>query len=319
MSIDRLNPAPLIAIAEAPIPEGASAFWCAGADGARLRAAIAPASNARGTVVLSPGRTEPIEKYFEVIGELQARGFVVLVHDWRGQGLSHRALADRLKGHADGCAPFLDDFRRLLDAAGPQLPRPWIMLGHSMGAALNALSLEAGERRFSAAFFCAPMMGLMATRRLPLAAAQLIAGAMVRAGRGADHVGKDGFDPMLGPFERNILTHDAGRYERYRAQLAACPDLAIGAPTWGWLAFAFDCARRLARPEAARAATLPMTIVTAGDDRLVLNAAALRYAKAAPDARPVEIAGAYHEVLMETDARRALAWRAFDELAARAR
>jgi lysophospholipase len=45
----------------------------------------------RGSVVVSPGRSEPIEKYFEVVQDLLDRGFVVLVHDWRGQGLSHRA------------------------------------------------------------------------------------------------------------------------------------------------------------------------------------------------------------------------------------
>ena len=38
-----------------------------------------------GKVVLSGGRTEPIEKYFEVIEDLTGRGFVVLAHDWRGR------------------------------------------------------------------------------------------------------------------------------------------------------------------------------------------------------------------------------------------
>ena len=313
-----LEAAPLVATAEAPVPEGLRAFWHEGSGGARLRAAIAPSDGpARGGVVLSPGRTEPIEKYFEVIGELQARGFWVLAHDWRGQGLSHRVLGDRLKGHAAGANEFLDDFRRLLDWAGPGLPRPWISLGHSMGAALVAMALQGGERRLSAAFMSAPMMGLAAARRLPLPAVRLIAGAMIRAGRSEAFV-YEGYDPMLGPFESNILTHDAPRYERYRAQLRACPDLALGGVTWGWLAFAFDCAAELAKAAAARAADLPLTVVTAGEDHLVLNAAARRYAERAPQGRYVEIAGAYHEILMETDARRALVWRQFDALAERA-
>jgi lysophospholipase len=293
------------------------AFWHEGADGARLRAAIAPSGGpARGGVVLSPGRTEPLEKYFEVVGELQARGFWVLVHDWRGQGLSQRMLPDRLKGHAAGAGEFLADFRRLLDWAEPQLPKPWIALGHSMGGALVPMALAAGEWRFSAAFLSAPMMGLAAARRLPLAAARLIARGMVRAGRSEAFV-YDGYDPMLGPFDSNVLTHDQGRYDRYRAQLRACPDLALGGVTWGWLAFALDCAAELAKPSAARAADLPVTVVCAGEDHLVLNAPARRYAERAPQGRYVEIAGAYHEVLMETDARRALVWREFDELAQR--
>ena len=314
-----MTAAPLIATAEAPIPEGGRAFWHEGAGGARLRAALFPSDGpARGGVVLSPGRAEPIEKYFEVIGELQARGLYVLVHDWRGQGLSQRLLDDRLKGHAEGGADFLEDLRRLLDDAEPLLPRPWISLGHSMGGALVAMALAAGEPRFSGAFLSAPMMGLAAARRLPLEGARLIARAMVRAGREAEFVLKDAFDPMLGPFESNVLTHDARRYERYRAQLRACPDLALGGVTWGWLAFALDCASDLARPAAPRAANLPLTVVAAGEDHLVLGAPARRYAQRAPQGRHVEIAGAYHEVLMETDARRALVWREFDALLERA-
>ena len=97
--------APLVSIVEAPVPDRGKAEWFNGADGATLRAALfSPAGPSRGSVVVSPGRSEPIEKYFEVVQDLLDRGFVVLVHDWRGQGLSHRALPDRLKGHAASSA-----------------------------------------------------------------------------------------------------------------------------------------------------------------------------------------------------------------------
>jgi lysophospholipase len=315
-----MEPAPLIATAEAPLPRGARAYWYAGSGGARLRAAIMPPDGpARGSVVISPGRTEPIEKYFEVVGELQARGFFVLVHDWRGQGLSHRALPDRLKGHADGHGEFLEDFRLLLAGARVELPRPWIALGHSMGGALVVLALAAGDRPpFAAALLTAPMMGISAVRQAPQAA-KLIAHVAQGVGHSGDYILKDSYDPMLGPFEQNILTHDAGRYERYRRQLHACPDLALGGVTWGWLAFALDAAVVLARPAAARAADLPLTVLCAGEDRLVPNGPARQFAERAPQGRYAEIAGAYHEIFMETDARRALAWREFDALVERIR
>ena len=125
----------------------------------RLRAGLwkpshLAAEKVRGTVVLSPGRTEPIEKYYEVIGNFLARGFVVLAHDWRGQGLSHRMLEDRLKGHARAVEEFLDDYARLLDAFEARAPKPWIMVGHSMGGALNLMTLENGEERLIAAIEC---------------------------------------------------------------------------------------------------------------------------------------------------------------------
>jgi len=92
------DPAPLLSIPEAEAPANGGAAWFQGRDGARLRAALFhPDGPPRGSAVLSPGRTEPIEKYFEVVRELQARGFVVLVHDWRGHGLSVRMTSDPMK------------------------------------------------------------------------------------------------------------------------------------------------------------------------------------------------------------------------------
>ena len=64
------DPAPLYETTEAPVPPGAEPAWLSASDGVRLRVALYPVASPRGTVVLSPGRTEPIEKYHEVIGEL---------------------------------------------------------------------------------------------------------------------------------------------------------------------------------------------------------------------------------------------------------
>ena len=84
----------------------------------------------------------------------------MLVHDWRGQGLSQRDLADPLKGHASGYKTFLDDFRVLLDAYGDRLPKPWVAVGHSMGGCLTLLAMASGEDRFAGAVLSAPMLGL---------------------------------------------------------------------------------------------------------------------------------------------------------------
>ena len=54
---------------------------------ARWRSAL---KERHGTVCIFPGRSEFIEKYFEVVGELRRRGFAVAVLDWRGQGGSGR-------------------------------------------------------------------------------------------------------------------------------------------------------------------------------------------------------------------------------------
>src|ERR1700684_2329319 len=107
-------------------PARGSAEWIEAAGDHRQRAAFYPAANPIGTVVVSAGRTEFIEKYFEIIGELLERRYSVLIHDWRGQGLSTRLLPDALKGHADRFHDLVADYGRLLDHYQDRLPQTWI-------------------------------------------------------------------------------------------------------------------------------------------------------------------------------------------------
>jgi lysophospholipase len=264
-------------------------------------------------VVVSPGRTEAIEKYFEVAARLTERGFVVLVHDWRGQGLADRLLPDRLLGHAAGHADFIADFAALLDVFESRLPHPWIALGHSMGGCLTLLALARGKGRFVGAILSAPMLGVL-TGAVPRPIARALAGIMTVVGLGGRPTPGPRGDRSA-PFETNILTHDRRRYERNEGQLAACPDLRLGAPTWGWLNFAFQATSFLAREASVTRLTIPICIMTASEDVLVDNAAAKAVAARLPRGRLIEIPGAFHELLQETDAVQSMVWREFDALA----
>jgi lysophospholipase len=307
--------APLFSTAAAPVPIGGAAEWFVGAGGARLRAALfQPDGVARGSVVVSPGRTEPIEKYFEVAEILIRRGFVVVVHDWRGHGLSARLAAD-FRGHARGWRDFVTDYGALLAAFGTRLPRPWLALGHSMGGCLTLLALAEGETRFAGAILTAPMLGLQ-TGRVPGGVARLLAGALPAVGMGGGLASRE--LPAPEPFETNVLTHDAARYRRNQDQVAAWPQLAVGPPTWGWLDFAFSATDRLAHGPGTASIAIPLTVAAAAEERLVDNAALSRVTARVPGARYLVIPGAYHEILQETDVIQALFWAEFDALAARA-
>jgi lysophospholipase len=308
--------APLTTTAEAPVPPNAEAEWFEGVGGARLRAALfRPEGVARGAVVLSPGRTEPIEKYFEVSSELTGRGLAVLVHDWRGQGLSHRMLPDRLYGHAAGYADFLGDYRALLDGFAERLPQPWLAMGHSMGGCLTLLALAKGERRFQGAILSAPMLGLE-LGLAPLSSALAIVALQRLIGR-AGAMALPAYDALADRFETERLTHDRARYQRHKAQLRACPELALSAPTWGWLDFAFTAMAAIAAPGALEHIEIPVTIVGAGEDKIVRTAASRAAAARLPKGRYVEIEDAWHELLQETDDRRARFWAEFDALLSR--
>src|SRR5688500_15425947 len=105
----------LISIPENPVPDGAIVGALKTRDGASIRfARWLPPPGRKGTVCLLPGRTEFIEKYFEVVSDLRDRGFAVATLDWRGQGLSQRALSDPRKGHVRRFSEYDEDLRALV-------------------------------------------------------------------------------------------------------------------------------------------------------------------------------------------------------------
>ena len=59
-----------------------------------------------------------------------------------------------------------------------------------------------------------------------------------------------------------------------------------------------------------------LLVALAGDEKLVDNAASRAFAARHSDVRLIEVAGAFHEILMETDDRRAVFWAAFDRMTA---
>ena len=308
------SPAPLLSIPQAPAPSNGYAEWIDAKDGVRLRAALfLPDGPVRGSVVLSQGRAEFIEKYFEVIGELQARGFVVLTHDWRGQGLSGRAPPFKMWGHARGWRPFISDYGELLDTFEDRLPKPWIAMGHSLGGGLTTLALAEGETRFSAAVLSAPMM-CVDTGDRSLASVKRLSYLMNLAGRSRDLVLPPP-DPHEETFENNILTHDPARWARTALQVTTDPELKEGGVTWGWLAFALILHSRIKASTRLARLPIPFVVVAAEAEKLVVNAAAKAVADKAMGGRYMEIDGAYHEILMETDAVRAQFWDAFDAAA----
>ena len=183
-----------------------------------------------------------------------------------------------------------------------------------MGGCLTTLALAKGERRIDGAVFSAPMLGLVAHRG---AANRSAVAAVTRLGRAVGFAPGGPTDPFTATFESDRLTHDRARYDRTRAMLAVHPELALGAVTWGWVYSAFAALRWLhTAPEVTRL-ELPVVMVGAGQEKLVDNVGQKLVAERIPGCRRIEIPEAYHEILMETDAIRAVFWREFDELAFR--
>ena len=140
----------LVSIPANPVPDDAVAGTFKTPDGVSLRfARWAPPPGRKGTVCLFQGRSEFIEKYFETVRDLRARGFAVATLDWRGQGLSDRALRNPRKGYVRNFAQYQIDLETFInEIVLPDCPPPLFALGQSMGATILLRAAHAGHRWF---------------------------------------------------------------------------------------------------------------------------------------------------------------------------
>ena len=249
-------------------------------------------------MLLFAGRTEYIEKYGRTAGELAALGLSTICIDWRGQGLANRLLDDRNTGHVVEFMDYQLDVAAMVRTAREQgLPEPFYLLGHSMGGCIGLRALYEGLP-VRAAAFTAPMWGIgMSPALRPVAWAL----AWLARGLGQGHRYAPGTGPvtyvMEAPFEGNQLTTDPEMYAYMKAQLQARPDLSLGGPSLHWLYEALVETTHLARRPAP---DMPCVTFLGGNERIVQTEAVHRRMAGWPGGRLEMIAGAEHEVLMET-------------------
>ncbi len=302
----------LVATPDNPVPDGAVVHQLRTVDGRRLRAATFPCkTQPRGTVAIFQGHNEFIEKYFETVENLRARGFDVVALDWRGQAGSERELDDPRKGHIDDFSQYQRDLETFVSEVLQPRPQPWHALAHSMGAAIMLDMAHAGRPPFERLALTAPMIDLH-NLRFPRGA-RWLADTLDMLGLGGWYIpfGKGNSFLEL-PFEGNKLTTDPVRFARNARIVAAAPGLVIGDPTIGWVNAAFRLMKRFEAPEYARNIRTPILSFTAGREQIVSNPAIERFVQNLDNRALIHIPGAKHEILMERDDARGQFWRAFD-------
>lgn len=304
----------LASLPDFPVPSQPSVTTVESRGGLKVRVARwrPTARRTRGTVCLLQGRSEFIEKYFEVIAELRRRGFAVVAFDWRGQGGSDRPLLNPRKGHVDDFSDYEADLVAVVnEVVRAHAPRPHFALAHSMGGTVLIHALMRDPTLFDRAVLTAPMIALAGLRR-PLGARLLAAGLDV-LGFGGSFIPAGGETAVVTKlFEGNPLTRDAYRYARTAALVAAAPDVGLGDPTIGWVHAAFRAMDPFRDPNYALRMRTPLLLLLPAMDRVTASPAAERFSARLKAGRAIVIANAEHELLMERDAIRSQVWAAFD-------
>lgn len=271
------------------------------ADGAFLRWGHLAAERPRAECVLVGGFGDFIEKQFETIRDLAARGFSIWCLDWRGQGgstrpkhLPYRPRARRFNRDADELVQFA---RQHLTPG-----RRHVLIAHSMGGAIALLCLRNHPTLFDAAVLSAPMLGVPIGRTPPTLLRALTGPARL-TGLGICHLPGTVRWPYPPPTpERSRISSDAERCRIRYAWVSSNPALRLDQPTYGWLDPALSLIVRLGRRRFLERVRTPILLGSAGREHVVAPAAHRRAARFLPDCTLVELPDSKHEPFLERDA-----------------
>lgn len=306
-------------------------------DGVQMRYAFSPPpglTDVKGHIVMLPGFKEPIEKYFEAMRDLHARGYAVWMMDWRGQGGSDRYIAAQPhKAHHNGYEEqltALHQFMTQIVQVEKPAALPLHMVAHSMGGHLtlrylhdhNQKPADGSARPITSVMLTAPMIDI-STGAVPKPLARQMArfakasGGMEKfiPGGSGFHLPEPVTDPNATPKDRKAaqttsidldpltsnLTSDPNRIGVMATWFLRKPELALGDPTNGWVYHTLNSVDILNQEAYLRAIDTPVLMQISGDDRVVVKAASERAAGLLPNCTRLDVPEARHEIWMERD------------------
>lgn len=309
----QLLEAPLLEIHNFSCPGGTAYFFPVNEED-NLRIAFWNLESTKGTIILQSGRTEFIEKYYEVISEFIQRGYAVAMMDWRGQGLSSRISRNKRIGHIDRFETYDNDLIKVMNKYFiSKCPKPHIGFGHSMGGCLLTSYFISSENLFDKCILCAPMLSVRANALSRRIVNTL--GLLEIVGLGSFPMRRPSWDKENGwleePFEENALTTDKMRFNRTYELLSRYPELGIKGMTVGWLKHAIKRTNKFKILDWSQLIKKPLLLLDATDDKLV-NSKSNKELLGQSSLTTIASIDAQHEIMMENDEIRREAWEAID-------
>ena len=242
-------------------------------------------------LVFANGRSEWLEKYEGLPRDLKVAGdtgFVTLDH--RGQGASGGARA-----WVDSYDTYSDDLALIVNKATNG--KPFNLVCHSMGCLISLVAIMRGLIKPRCLVLSSPLLG-MPNNPLPAAAAYHTSRILTKLFLG--HINSGGGRFWRPPFEDNVLTHSAEKYQVIQNSPYPLPT-----PTFEWVKASYEATQYAHRQENQAKLTMPI-LVMCGTDELVVDPASIQrwVSSAAQNTKEgVDfhwIQGAYHEILFES-------------------
>ena len=243
--------------------------------GIRLRTGRIERPGSKGTVLVVPGYTGPLDLQAEAVRAFVDAGYAVAGIEYRGQGLSHRDLDDPEKGHVASwerlgadLAAFVAELER---TGGGKV----FVFATSMGAHV-ALRAAGDERPDVAAYALVTPMVRIDTGGFPYGVARAITRFYGATGMDGEFtLGRGPFDPATVKWdEGNSCNTNPATAWRRDALFMRDEKLRVVGNTNGWVARTMASTDTLAAPGYAARIDRPVLMFTAGKEAFVDTPAA---------------------------------------------
>lgn len=286
-------------------PDSLKDFWNSGEAGAfdgvggvKVAYRIHRVPNAKAAIVITPGRTEAIIKYAEVVRDLTAQGYSTYALTLRGQGEAGRMLPDPNKGYVDFFDDYVEDTHTFVSTIVKKDTNRVFSLAHSLSGAVVVTVVDEYPEDFEAVVLSAPMLEINPGAFPPPLASSLGLGV-------CDATDGSGYAIGSGPYQRendfskNTVSSSEPRWTWKVQQLDDDESIRLGGLTWRWLCQALIGSSR-AQNLGARSVT-PTVLLQASEDTFVKPGGQNTYCTDAKRCTMSVVAGAKHEILQERD------------------
>lgn len=260
----------------------------------------------KGSLVISPGRTESSLKYVETAYDFIQAGYSpVYVINHRGQGFSERSLPDPHKGHVNDYRDYAKDFAQFMDFVMLDKnvdAHRLFAVAHSLGAAVITDYSMNYRSPFQAVAMSAPLYKIPNDTEENLLRDTFLA-CYIKFACNEYIPGGGPFRWENRKFENNDVTHSSVRFN-YRDHLwRKWPSLQLGSPTIRWVRETVQANIKRRDINRLRPIRSPFLILQAEQEMVVDNSGhAPVCQRMGNNCRIEKVIGSRHEMLMESDA-----------------
>lgn len=253
----------------------------------------------KGSILISHGFTECIEKYKETIYYFIMEGYSVYIMEHRGHGRSGSlGTKDKTQVHIEDFNDYVEDIKIFIDSIKYKKESLYLF-AHSMGGTIGGLFLKKYPNYFKKVIFNSPMFEIK-VENIPSSIAKIISKLSVEFGKG--------FDFAFGnfPYEANYdfflaETSSESRYRRYYKEISCNSEIQRGGASFRWLYEALDTIDILLKNEDNNKIKTPILLFQAGKDGLVGDKGHQRFKEICENCNIIRYEKGKHELYLEND------------------